>query len=72
MKNVLFIFVCVCAFIIGMFYVRDLKTNINYADFPCPICDSLEVLNFGENDMKNEIHMHCPDCDYDFYILTDK
>lgn len=54
--------------IAGTIINNSLRSKINYIDYPCPICGSHDLLDFGWDETMNGHHGHCPDCGGDFYI----
>lgn len=57
--------------VLGVIYVNNQKSQIDYVDMPCPNCEGVEVLNFGYND-NGEQKCHCADCGLDFSIIDEK
>ena len=66
-QNILPLIILAAAIIAGMAYVSHKRSQVSYADTPCPLCSSHEVLDFGTNADGSQ-QAHCPDCNTDFTI----
>ncbi|MBQ7472623.1 MAG: hypothetical protein IJS97_09445 [Prevotella sp.] len=66
-KNILPIVAIAATIIIGGIYIGHLRSQVKYAGFPCPVCGSSEVLDFGTNDQGDQ-RAQCFDCKTDFTI----
>ena len=63
-KILLAVVIVVIALLIG--WVQQIKAQVAYADFNCPVCGSDEVLDFGETDHHGR-HSQCFNCKAEFY-----
>ena len=68
-KTILQLIVLVAIIVIGSAWIQSIKSGIEYADFPCPMCDSNEVLKLYSDN--NVTDYECADCHTKFAIEED-
>lgn len=60
-KTALQVIILAAVIIFGFAWIHSIKSNIEYADFECPVCGSCEVLKLHTDDDGNTDYK-CPDC----------
>lgn len=65
MKRKISIAIAVIAVLLITGFTMHRKAGITYADFRCPVCGGVEVLDLGYS--QHGTHYKCPDCRRDFY-----
>lgn len=58
------------ALLLASGWVANKKAQVAYADTPCPLCGSGEVLDYGHTE--NGERCKCYDCKAEFYIKERK
>lgn len=58
---------CILALFAMCIYAKYQKSKVKYVNIECPMCESVEVLDFGTN-YNGEQKCHCADCGVNFTI----